>query len=58
MADKLSLKCKSCGHEVTAENEDALVKKIQQHNKEQHNMDTPEEEARKAIKERATKVSE
>lgn len=55
MAEKWSIKCKSCGHEVTAENEEALVMKIRQHNKEHHNEDTPEDEARKAVEERATK---
>ena len=51
-----SIACKACGNEVTAENEDALVRKIQQHNKEHHNMDTSDEEARQAIKERGKDV--
>ena len=52
---EISLKCKSCGHEVTAENEEKLIKKIQQHNKEHHDMDTSTEEARKAIQERGVR---
>ncbi len=47
---EMSIKCKSCGHEVSAESEDALVKKIQQHNKEHHDQETSEEEAREAIR--------
>ncbi len=51
-----SITCKSCGHDVTADNEEQLVEKIRQHNKEHHDMDTSVEEARKAIKERGKDV--
>lgn len=49
-----ALTCTHCGNEVSAENDDMLVKAIQKHNKEHHDVETSEEEARKAIQERAT----
>ena len=47
MAEK-SLKCPGCRMVLTAETEDELVKKYQDHGKEVNGIETPESEARKA----------
>jgi predicted small metal-binding protein len=53
MSEK-SIKCMGCGAVLTAETEDALVKKVQAHGKEQHNMDMPESQIREMIRKEGT----
>jgi predicted small metal-binding protein len=50
MAEQKSFKCPTCGTVLTAENEDALIEKMRQHTKAQHQKEMPAEEARKALR--------
>ncbi|HEM60975.1 MAG TPA: DUF1059 domain-containing protein [Chloroflexi bacterium] len=47
---EISVKCSSCGGMLTAESEPEMVKKLQAHAKEAHNMEMSEEKAKEAIK--------
>jgi len=53
MAEK-SVKCSRCGMSLTAGNEDDLVKKLQAHAKDRHDMDMSESKAREAVKRGST----
>lgn len=47
---QLSVKCSTCGHVLTADSEEAMIKAIQAHAKEKHNMEMSEEKAKESIK--------
>jgi predicted small metal-binding protein len=49
-----SVICPHCGGNVSAENEDALVKATQQHMKERHDTEISEQQAKNTIKEQAS----
>jgi predicted small metal-binding protein len=47
---ELSVKCSTCGHVLTADSEEEMIKAIQAHAKEKHNMEMSEEKAKESIK--------
>jgi predicted small metal-binding protein len=47
---KKSVKCSACGAILTADSENALVAKLQEHAHDRHDMDMPEGKAREAVK--------
>lgn len=48
MAEK-SVTCSACGATLTAESEDALVTRLQEHAHDHHDMDMPEGKAKQAV---------
>lgn len=49
--DMQSVRCEHCGQMVSGKDEDELVMNLREHNRQRHDIETPEQEAREKVRE-------
>ncbi|HHX43651.1 MAG TPA: DUF1059 domain-containing protein [Chloroflexi bacterium] len=48
--EMMSVRCEHCGQMVSGMDEDDLVQNLRQHNRQMHDIETPEREAREKVR--------